>query len=210
MNFLAHLQLAESHTDSQFGALLGDFCQGIDLNSYPLPVQAAVLRHRQIDKFTDQHQHRRQFLPRFSASRRRFAPVALDVYDDYLLIRHWHKFYPMPAQQRFAQLYVQLTSIFHAAYPIPSALEHTLRLLISHQWFNQYCEQTSIGKVLDRIASRVRFSNQFTGIIEELSVLDHELEQSFLQFYPQLQTYITSLGDELTALQRTRGHAAPP
>lgn len=202
MNFLAHLQLAEASADSQFGALLGDFCQGIDLQAYPLSVQAAVKRHRQIDRFTDQHPHRRQFMARFSASRRRFAPVALDVYDDHLLIRHWGCFYKTAAPEQFQQLYLQLKQLFSCTYPMPSAMEHTLRLLISHDWFSQYSQQASIGKVLDRIASRIRFHNQFAGIIDELVQLDSELEQSFLQFYPELQAYVTAQGDELSQFQQ--------
>lgn len=201
MNFLAHLQLAQASAESKFGALLGDFCQGIDLQSYPPAVQAAVQRHRQIDKFTDQHAHRRQFLSRFSSKRRRFAPVALDVYDDHLLIRHWSRFYPTPAPEQFQQLYGQLKQLFSCDYPMPSAMEHTLRLLISHDWFNQYKDQTTIGRVLDRIASRIRFHNEFAGIIDELSLLDSELEHSFLQFYPELQGYVAGLGDELAQFQ---------
>lgn len=203
MNFLAHLQLAQPTRDSQFGALLGDFCQGIDLKLYPLAVQAAVQRHRLIDKFTDRHAHRRQFISRFSKQRRRFAPVALDVYDDHLLIRHWSHFYTTAAPEQFQTTYQQLKQLFSCDYPMPDAMEHTLRLLISHDWFSQYSHQASIGKVLDRIASRIRFHNEFAGIIDELMQLDDELEQSFLQFYPELQTYVTSLGDEVQQFQQS-------
>jgi len=49
---------------------------------------------------------------------------------------------------------------------------------------------------LDHIAQRVRFNNQFSGIIDEISPRYAELEQCFLQFYPQLQQHLQQLGLE--------------
>ena len=53
MNFFAHLVLAEPTPQSRLGNLMGDFCQGLDLKTLPVAVQAGIWRHRAIDRFTD-------------------------------------------------------------------------------------------------------------------------------------------------------------
>ena len=46
-----------------------------------------------------------------------------------------------------------------------------------------------MGLALDRIAQRIRFSNRFEGMIEELRPLDATLEAHFLTFFPQLLAF---------------------
>ncbi len=200
MNFLAHLQLAEPHPASTFGALLADFAKGLDLSQYPLAVQAAVARHRAIDRFTDHHPHRRQFLPRFSTQRRRFAPVALDVYDDYLLIKHWQHFYPSTAPAGFVKLYHQLNTLLQQPpASMPASMQRTVNAMVRYRWFEHYQSRDGISQALDQIATRIRIANQFSGIMQEIDVLADELNQSFLDFYPALQAHVQQLGDEQAA-----------
>lgn len=200
MNFLAHLLLAEPHPASTFGAMLADFAKGLDLSQYPLAVQAAVARHRAIDRFTDHHPHRRQFLPRFSTQRRRFAPVALDVYDDYLLIKHWQRFYPSTAPAGFEKLYRQLNTLLQQPpASMPASMQRTVHAMVHYRWFEHYQSRDGISQALDQIAKRIRFANQFSGIMQEIDLLADELDQSFLDFYPALQAHVQKLGDELAA-----------
>lgn len=200
MNFLAHLQLAEPYPASTFGAMLADFAKGLDLSHYPLAVQAAVARHRAIDRFTDHHPHRRQFLPRFSTQRRRFAPVALDVYDDYLLIKHWQRFYPSTAPAGFEKLYRQLNALLQQPpASMPASMQRTVHAMVRYRWFEHYQSRDGISQALDQIAKRIRFANQFSGIMQEIDLLADELDQSFLDFYPALQAHVQQLGDELAA-----------
>lgn len=202
VNFLAHLMLAEPSLTSRCGALLGDFCQGIDLLHYPLAVQAAVQRHRMIDRFTDQHAHRRQFLSQFSSARRRFAPVALDVYDDHLLLRHWGRFYQEPCDTALQQRYDELTQLLREPpCPLPAAMQQTIHAMLAYDWFGRYRDHAAVSQALDQIARRIRFANNFSGIMHEIDHMAPALEQSFLQFYPALLAYVSSLGSELLAYQ---------
>ena len=79
MNYLAHLALAQPNHHSLVGNLLGDFCKGVPLNSLPTTILAGLANHRAVDSFTDQHPLVRQSRLLFSAQRRRFAGIALDV-----------------------------------------------------------------------------------------------------------------------------------
>lgn len=201
MNFFAHLVLAEATAESRFGNLLGDFCHGVNLSQYPATVQAAVMRHRAIDRFTDQHQHVRAARLLFSSRYRRFAPVITDLLWDHLLLQHWTSFEQRPLQPLCQQFYQQLEQQLPQ---MPPAMATTVHSLIHQDWFAHYQQLDGIGAALDNIARRLRFSNQFNGSQQEFEPQLVEFSSLFCQFYPALQQYVVSLGPELTAWQQSR------
>jgi len=60
---------------------------------------------------------------------------------------------------------------------------------VEHDWFGAYQDLDNIGFALDRVAGRIRFPNQFTGIIDEIRDNELELEANFLTFFLELQTF---------------------
>ncbi len=62
--------------------------------------------------------------------------------------------------------------------------------LIEHDLLNQYGELERVGQALDVIAGRIRFANDFAGIIQEIEPRYQTLEAGFLAFYPELQAAV--------------------
>lgn len=193
MNYLAHAVLAKPNLYSLTGNLLGDFCKGIALDTLHADIRAGLLNHRATDSFTDQHPQIRQLKTLFSPTRRRFAGIALDVLFDHFLILHWQQFYSTDFTEYKRQLYTDLA----AAEPLmPAVMANTMRSVRMHDWFNSYQQLPQLGMALDRIASRIRFTHQFAGIIDEIRPQYAIFEQGFLKFYPQLQQHIQQLALE--------------
>lgn len=195
MNYFAHLVLAEPTAASRFGNLLGDFCHGVDLATLPLAVQAAVARHRAIDRFTDASPEVRQARQLFSARYRRFAPVITDVLWDHLLLVHWPQLDDRPLQPLCDDIYQQL---WQQRPLMPKKMAATVTALIEQNWFGHYQQLAGIGGALDNIAKRLRFSNQFAGSLTEIEQQLLPLTQLFLQFYPKLRQQVIDWGPELT------------
>lgn len=193
MNYLAHAVLAKPNQYSLVGNLLGDFCKGVNIHNLHPMVLAGLKNHRATDRFTDNHPIITAAKAQFSAQRRRFAAVALDVLFDHFLIRHWQQFYPEPFNDYKATLYLQLTQ----ALPLmPLPMRDTMRRVCCNDWFASYQHLPRLGQALDHIAGRIRFANNFRGIITEISPRYPELERDFLQFYPQLQQHLQQLALE--------------
>lgn len=190
MNYLAHTALAKPNPYSLVGNLLGDFCKGVQLEQLPAPILAGLANHRAVDRFTDQHPAVLQAKHYFSVQRRRFAGIALDVLFDHFLIRHWQRFYPQSFVHYKRNLYTELAN---AEYLMPETMAMTMRSVRTHDWFATYQQLPQLGIALDCIAKRIRFNNQFAGIISEIQPRYAELEQSFLLFYPQLQQHVQQL-----------------
>ncbi len=192
MNHLAHVFLAPVSPQARVGSILGDFTRGVDLASLPDPVVLGVRHHRAVDAFTDRHPQVLASKSLFSDQRRRFAGVALDILYDHYLLRHWHRFSTEASGRFISRVYTELQENEHL---MPQRMARMTRYLVRDNWFDAYRDLDQIGYALDRVASRIRFANDFAGIIDEIREHDRELERRFLSFFPELRCH----ADQITA-----------
>ena len=186
MNHLAHTFLAPDSPEARVGSILGDFTRGLDWDHVPSPVLAGVRHHLAVDVFTDQHPQVLASKSLFSRERRRFAGVALDILYDHFLLRHWEQFSDWDKDTFIRTVYRDLQN--HQAL-MPDNMAVVTRRMVEHDWFGAYQDMDNIGYALDRVASRIRFANRFTGIIDEIRANESELEEHFLAFFPELQAF---------------------
>ncbi|MBR9897252.1 ACP phosphodiesterase [Alteromonas mediterranea] len=193
MNYLAHLFLARPTADSHFGNLLGDFRRGVDINTFGNAVRLGLKNHYEVDRFTDRHETVLAAKTLFHKSRRRFAPVALDIYFDHLLIKHWATFTPQGfddfREQSFALLEKRLPSM-------PRTMQVSIGHMITHDWFEDYAREDGIAKAISVVAKRIRFANTFHKSVDDISDHQEEIEQLFLAFFPELIAHIENEGPE--------------
>lgn len=187
MNDLAHLFLARPEPLSRVGNLLGDYRRGVNFHVLPPPVQRGLANHQSVDAFTDAHPLVRQGKRVFSPARRRFAGVALDVVFDHFLIRHWDRFADQPLEPWIERIYQELL-LAGPAMPAPMRAEILRRM--DADWLRRYRDPGTVGAVLDRIAARLRFRNNFAGIMDEVDAREAELEAIFLAFFPRLIEHV--------------------
>lgn len=193
MNYLAHIALSQPNSYSLVGNLLGDFCKGVQIEALPQAVRQGLANHRAVDHFTDHHPLVRHAKTHFSVQRRRFAGIALDVLFDHFLIRHWQAFYSQPFNTAKQQIYSDIAAAEHL---MPPAMAATMRNVHQKDWFASYQQLPRLGYALDKIAERIRFTNQFSGVIKEIEPVYSLLERDFLLFYPQLQQQVQQLALE--------------
>ena len=194
MNHFAHLVLSQPTVESTVGNLLGDFARGIEPQNLSAAVFAGFMNHRAVDKFTDSHPLIEEMKSAFSAQRRRFAGIALDIYFDHLLINHWDSFEQRNQQQLVNQFYQRMRQ-GQALMPGENMQRVTTRM-IRYDWFGSYRDIDSIAEVMDRVAARIRFKNQFANAIEDIERNQEMIGDRFFEFYPQLQAHISELAIE--------------
>lgn len=193
MNYFAHLTLARPSAASKVGNLLGDFMRGVREETLPEPVRLGLHNHRLVDRFTDSHPLVVESRRLFSPPRRRFAGVALDVLFDHFLIRHWSSFHHRPLQAVIEADYGWLRQ---GEALMPGPMRCTTRRMTEYDWINHYRELDNVGRALDRIAERVRFTNRFQGALEDIHEHHDRFEQAFLSLYPALCETVKSEGPE--------------
>ena len=188
MNHFAHLVLAQPTVESTVGNLLGDFARGVDHTALPASIQAGLRNHRMVDRFTDSHPLVMDMKRGFSARRRRFAGIALDIYFDHLLLTHWNRFEERGLEESIAGFYQRMDE---GQKMMPhDNMRRATRRMIDHDWFGSYRDLDAVAESLDRVAGRIRFANQFGNAIEDLQRNHESIRSGFFEFYPQLQRYV--------------------
>ena len=188
MNHFAHLVLSRPTVESAVGNLLGDFARGLDTQSLATPVRAGLLNHRAVDRFTDSHPLVREMKLGFSRKRRRFAGIALDIYFDHLLLEHWQRFDRRDLGEVIAEFYRRMEA-GQSLMPGDN-MRRVTRRMIEFDWFGSYRDLDAVAESLDRVAQRIRFSNDFDNAIEELQRNHDSICDGFLEFFPELQQHV--------------------
>ena len=173
------------------GNLLGDFAKGVDLQRLPDAVVAGLKNHRAVDRFTDAHPLMQEMKSLFSPHRRRFAGIALDVYCDHLLMQFWSQFETRLLADVIDAFYTRMDSA-QTLMPNDKMRSVTARM-VRYDWFGSYRELDAVGAALDNIARRIRYPNQFGGAMEDIIAHREQLEQGFLEFFPQLIAHVRVL-----------------
>ncbi len=194
MNYLAHIWLSGPDLHWQLGGLLGDFIKGPlpdllpDSGGQPWPpaVRGGVRLHRLLDARVEQLPNYRACLQLLPPTQRRIAGVALDVYFDYLLVRHWSAFCDQPLDQ-FSRRFYDF-SLQHAGR-LPARAERYLGRARDNHLFRGYGELTTYRQVLAAIEQRLRFPLDLRAAGEAVVARGPDIEHHFLQLLPELRRW---------------------
>ncbi len=192
MNFLAHLFLSCNDEALLVGNFMGDFVRRRQDEHFPLEIQRGLRLHRSIDQFTDQHPAVLEGVRLLRPRHRKYAPVILDVFYDYLLAKNWERYAELPLSDFTRQTYATLEQHL----PImPPVLRQRLPLMIADDWLTRYGEWEGLAFALSRIARRASQPQQFDGVIEVLQQTEAPLDEQFQRFFPDAIAFVQQYAD---------------
>lgn len=183
MNFLAHFLLVQHNESWIVGNYIADFIKGNAINDYPAEVQEGIRVHRAIDTFTDQHPVVLQGVRRLRERHSKYAPVLVDVYYDYVLSLHWHRYADQSLVDFTRQMYDVLQS--HAGI-LPESFQHRLQLMIADDWLMRYTYMEGLEEAFKRISRRASKPALFDNAVISLQEHLPALEADFNLFFPEL------------------------
>ncbi|MDD3651102.1 ACP phosphodiesterase [Immundisolibacter sp.] len=181
MNVLAHALLARQAGCSLIGNLLGDFVRGAPPAHWPPAWRDGIRLHRRIDGFVDRHVASARSVARLPAGQRRWARVALDVYYDHLLARHWADHADLPLPRFAGAVYAELEA---QRAVLPSGLVRFADFMADRDLLVGYREPAVIADVLARLAGRARRNNPLAQAFPALCAADAGLAVDFGVLFP--------------------------
>lgn len=186
MNFLAHFHLAWPDEGLIAGGLEGDYFKGPLRGQLPAELERGVKLHRAIDAHTDSHpligQLRRELPPEL----RRYAGILIDLSFDHYLSVHWSRFSDVPLAEFNRRIY----RILLAQEALLSAgARRMLARLVEHDLLNRYQQWETVVATAARMGERFARRNPFLEVERDLAPARLPIEQVFLNFYPQLQSF---------------------
>ncbi|MDO4709791.1 MAG: ACP phosphodiesterase [Pseudomonadota bacterium] len=185
MNYLAHAHLAHYSDEAILGAILGDFVRGQSaLADWPAVVRQEILRHRQIDSYTDSHPETMQLRNLFAKGERRYAGIVLDMYFDHCLARDWSRWSDKSLTQFCQRVYRILNTDLHR---LPAPLAAQAPLMQAHDWLGNYQHLTGTARAIAGIARRLsRNGERLVACFHTLVQHQAEADAAFARFFPQL------------------------
>jgi acyl carrier protein phosphodiesterase len=194
LNDLAHLFLAEDHPASRIGNLLGDFVTGRpEAIQLPPEVVAGIIRHRAIDRYTDDHPAVITGRVLFTGERRRFSNAILDICFDHFLACGWTGLHPLPLRDFLNQTYEEHRT--HLDW-LPSELADNLEGRIADDWLGHYATEDGLQEVFDRVAERRPACAAVATAMIDFRANRDNLGKIFHTLIPDLQAWLKALGPE--------------
>lgn len=192
MNFLAHFHLAWPDEELVAGGLEGDFYKGPLGDDLPGTLARGVRLHRAVDAYTDQHPQIVQLRRALPAHLRRFSGIVADLSFDHYLSVHWDNFSDMPLAPFNREVYAMLAR--HAGDFSPRAHQMFERL-VEHDILGLYDRWHTVTATAARIGQRFGRRNPFGDLERDLEPHRPLIETTFLNFYPDLQSFSKTLVD---------------
>ncbi|GAB4360591.1 MAG: ACP phosphodiesterase [Immundisolibacter sp.] len=153
---------------------------------YPPTWQAGIRLHRRIDAFVDRHEAFRTSLKRLPAAQRRWGRVALDVYYDHLLSRHWSDYGTVPLEQFAAGVYTTLAQ-HHPA--LPPRLQRFAAFMTEQNLLTGYRQPAVIEDVLRRMAARAHRPNTLAQSFTHLRAADAGIADDLGRLFPDVLAF---------------------
>ncbi|WP_039958378.1 acyl carrier protein phosphodiesterase [Vibrio sinaloensis] len=183
MNFLAHLHIAQHCQSSLLGNLLGDFVKGNPHEQYDDDIAQGIKLHRFVDSFTDSHSFVQESRALFTDGHRRFSGIALDMFWDHCLARHWQN-YHRDSLENFCQYAQQ--QVNQPKISLPARFERVNALMWQGKWLESYQDMDNIEFALQRMSQRSPRMEKLNQCIPYLNRHYDELTEVFARFYPEV------------------------
>lgn len=187
MNFLAHCFLSCDKEELLVGNFMADYLRNREVAQYSPEIQAGITLHRRIDTFTDVHPEVLKGVRRLYPHHRKYAPVVIDIFYDFLLCANWHRYRsePLPA---FTQ---RTYGVLQRYLPLmPPRLQQHLPSMIAADWLQSYGTEEGLAYTFERLQHRVSRPEQLTGAVDSLRRDYRLLNEEFNTFFPDVVEFV--------------------
>ncbi|MEL6866935.1 MAG: ACP phosphodiesterase [Bacteroidota bacterium] len=187
MNFLAHLFLSCKNEGLLIGNMIADFIRNKEVEQYSEDIQKGIFLHRQIDSYTDNHPLVRQGTRRLIPRHRKYAPVVIDIFYDYLLANNWERYSDVSLQEFADATYATLNKHIDL---MPPRLRKRLPVMIEGNWLVAYGGRSGLQFTFEKMEQRTRFPSQFSTAMNDLMADLSLYEEEFNQFFPDVIGFV--------------------
>lgn len=157
MNYLGHLYFSGNSVELMQANLYGDFVKGSNLSHLPETLQLGIRLHREIDDFIDHHPVVRELLVLLRPELPKVAGIAIDIYFDHLLAKHWDMFHPQPLANYLDFIYNNF-DLDNKHYS-PEFLAF-LQAMIRYNWMSHYSLLEGLDKMCKGVSGKLSFDNK--------------------------------------------------
>lgn len=184
MNHLCHIFLSQGDPELLIGNFIGDMVLPVERRKLAPGIQKGIELHYFIDKTVDQHPVYRSGMELLRSSQKKYAPVVIDIFCDFLLVDQWDRFSTLEFEVYRHKVYGLIIS------NNPFGKEHRLypRILnmINNDFLASYLHHDKIPHVFSFLKKRAKFENNFDQAQDDYLNNYEELKEKFLTVFPEM------------------------
>ncbi len=187
MNYLAHVFLSFEDEELLIGNFIADMISNQEVAKYSEGIKRGIYLHRKIDEYTDQHPEVLKGVRRLYKNHRKYAPVVIDVYYDYLLGNSWNAYSPRSLDLFTHDVYSILAD--HLSI-LPTHLQRNLPMMIEDNWLYEYKNVNGLQRAFCSMQKRASRPEWLDGALESLIINQAQLELEFQAFFPDIIQFV--------------------
>jgi len=167
--------------------MISDFVKGKTKFDYPQGIQKGIHLHRLIDVFTDNHPVTAKAKSFFRPQYRLYSGAFTDVIYDHFLACDKYQFEEYGNLEIFSQSVYQSLEINFPLYPL--RFQKMFPYMKSQNWLYNYRLKDGIQKSFEGLVYRAAYLNESAVAFEIFNKYYHELENCYLDFFPELKKF---------------------
>ncbi|MDR0801957.1 ACP phosphodiesterase [Fluviicola sp.] len=187
MNYLGHIYFSNNDPQLAIANLFGDFVKGKKYLKYPQYIQKGILLHRRIDDFIDHHHKVIHLIHKIRDSLPKVAPIAVDIYFDYLLAKNWDQYHPTKLPDFLVDLY---SNIDLSNKPYPSDFKLFINLMIERNWMSYYPTEEGLYKMCQGVSNKLSFENALKDGYTVFYDFQNEITSCFHEYMRDANEYL--------------------
>lgn len=170
MNFLAHFYLSPSDDEIMLGNFIGEAVKGRLIGKWPSKIETGIALHRLIDSESDKYALEQRVTEKLHPHVGKYAPVALDLLNDFLLARFWEQYHAESLKEFANRCYTLLLSNREI---LPTQLHPLCDAMIRGRWLEGYATRSGIEGAMLGLSRRTRYPSH---LIRSLQAYDRDPE----------------------------------
>jgi acyl carrier protein phosphodiesterase len=192
VNYLAHLYLSDQDPLCRLGNLMGDFVKGpLQKQVFPPQVLLGLRQHRNVDRLAMTHPAVRNSRRRLDIQLGHTRGILVDIFYDHLLAKNWDR-WAQGTLRDFANEAYRLILVHDNL--LPNAFKTVARKMVTHDWLCAYQEPKTIGRVLERMALRLKRPNLLKQGLAELDRWANPMQAECRVFLYEARSALDRIG----------------
>lgn len=176
------------------GNFIGDFVKGKAFEKMDQEVASGVILHREIDRYTDQHEIVRSSKKRLQKKYHHYSPVIIDMFYDHFLAVNWGNYCEVELLPFTEEFYKTTEKHIHH---LPEKAAQMLKYMKGGNWLYHYSSIEGIDQALTGMARRTKFESKMEQASADLKLYYDDFQTEFESFFPELiehsRTFLTFL-----------------
>lgn len=189
MNYLGHAFLSFGDADILCGNMMGDMIKGTAaLQDYPEGVRVGLMRHRQIDTFTDEHWAIADAKDIFREPYGLYSGAVVDTLMDYFLANDERFFATDNALWDYAHETYGLLAAKRSYFP--EKFLPYYESMVRHNWFYHYRSEEGIYRSLNGLKNRAKHIVEIDTAFAKLMANKEMLRQCYSAFIDDIISFV--------------------